>query len=140
MYPTLRSMFIAAVVTLPSLALASEPSEFFEFSAQAAQQKVPLKGEGQILISLKLKPGAHLSPGAPFKLALASKEVEVEKSNFSNAEGKTNEATATTTFSVNYRPKAVGPATVTGKATFYVCIPEKCLRETRELSVKVDII
>jgi hypothetical protein len=137
---------VAAILTLASTALAADPeaTEFYDVTTEGSSQKVKAGEQGQLIISIKAKNGAHVSDEAPLKIELSSPTAALTKSKLSLADSvsakKEGAPYPDPRFVVPFTPSAHGRTTVEAKMTFFICTEKQCARQTKTLSLPVEVM
>ncbi len=100
--------------------------------------------QGTVKIAITTKEGAHVSDEAPLKIELSSKEAKLDKQKLAYTDslakkGEGGKAHPDPRFEVGFTAAAKGKATVEAKLTFFICTDKICARQTKALSLPVEV-
>lgn len=122
----------------------ANPQDQYEVSTEGTSVKVKAGEKGKLVIEIRPKAGAHVSDEAPLKIELSSKESKLDASKLgykdSVGKKKQGEDYATPRFEIGFTPSAQGKTTLEAKMTFFICTASQCARQTKNLSVPVDVM
>lgn len=113
--------------------------EFYEVSTAGTTTKLKAGESGKLVISISTKNGGHVSDKAPLKIELSSKESKFTKDKLSLTDSVAPKE-ADPKFEVGFTPAVQGPTTVEAKMTFFICSEQQCARQTRTLSLPVEVM
>ena len=138
---------VAAVFCLAAFgvwAAESDPSSLYEVSTEGSTQHLAAGERGKLVISIRALAGAHVSDEAPLRIELSSKESKLEKQKLTLADSLNKRPEGATEypdprFEVGFTPSAQGKTSIEGKLTFFICTEKLCLRQTKQLSVPVEV-
>ena len=111
---------------------------FYEVTTTGTTAKLKAGETGKVIISITAKNGAHVSDEAPLKIELSSKQSKLGKEKLTLTDSKTGAANPR--FEVPFTPTAQGPTTVEAKLTFFICTEKLCSRQTKNLSLPVEVM
>lgn len=144
----MRSLFIVVAVCTSTWALAEQPAaegELYEVSTAGSTTRLKAGETGKVVITIRALQGGHVSDEAPLKIELSSKQSTLTKQKLTlqdslrpKAEGDT--AVPDPRFEVEFTPTAQGSTTVEAKMTFFICSQKQCARQSRTLSVPVEVM
>lgn len=139
--------FILIVVSLASWCAFAEQDvgSFYEVSTDGTTARLKAGETGKVIINIKAKNGAHVSDEAPLKIELSSKQSKLAKEKLTLADSTNKKKEGETTypdprFEVGFTPTAQGPTTVEAKMTFFICTEKLCSRQTKNLSLPVEVM
>ncbi len=131
----MKTLAALAVLCCSTVALADEP-DLYDITTEGSTTALKAGAKGNVVIAFRLKPGAHLSDEAPMKIELSSAQATLAKKTLTLADAKKK---GEPRFEVGFTPTAPGPASIDAKLTFFVCTDTRCLRQTKALSVAVEV-
>lgn len=136
-----------SLVLLAGAAAVAEPdvASFYEVTTEGTSASLKAGERGKVKIAIKLKGGAHVSDDAPLRIELSSRQGTLEKTRLTLADSLTRRTEgqadhAEPTFEVAFTPAAPGAATVEAKMTFFICTDTLCARQTKSLSIPVEVL
>ncbi len=122
---------------------APDPSSLYELSASVAAPKVAAGEPATLVISIKAKPGNHISDEAPLRVDLSGVNATPSKATLkladSVAKREAGKPITEVRFEVPYATAQPGPAKAEAKAVVFVCTETLCLRDAKELSVPFEV-
>jgi Disulphide bond corrector protein DsbC len=139
----------AALVALASTQVHAEekvdPSTLYEVSTDGTSTKVKAGEQGVFVLSIKSKPGAHVSDEAPLKLELkggaqlapAQEKLALKDSVAKKAAGQ---QFVDPRFEVPFKATAAGKGTLEAKLTFFICSEQLCARQQKTFSLPVEVL
>jgi hypothetical protein len=138
----------AAVVALVCTQVHAEgqvdPSTLYEVSTEGTSTKMKAGGQGVFVLSIKSKPGAHVSDEAPLKLELkgtqlapAKEKLALKDSVAKKAEGQ---QFVDPRFEVPFTATTAGKGTLEAKLTFFICSEQLCARQQKTFSLPVEVL
>lgn len=138
----------AAVVALAcTQALAEgqvDPSTLYEVSTQGTSTQVKAGEQGVFVLSIKSKPGAHVSDEAPLKLELKGTQLSPTKEKLALADSVAKKAAGQAfvdpRFEVPFKASAAGKGTLDAKLTFFICSEKLCARQQKTFSIPVEVL
>jgi len=138
-----RLILVGVLWALPALAQA-DVSKMYDVSTDGSSTTLKAGEKGKLVIAITTKAGAHVSDEAPLKIEVSSKQGTVDKQKLTMADtlNKKKEGGPEfpdPRFEVGFTPSAKGKASVDAKMTFFVCTDKICARQTKQLSVPVDV-
>ncbi len=140
---------IAVLVTTSWALLASaaevDPSKFYEVTTDGSTTSLKAGESGKVVIAIKVKDGAHVSDEAPLKIELSSKQSKLAKEKLTLADSLNKKPEGATDypdprFEVGFTPATQGPTSVEAKLTFFICTEKLCARQTKQLSLPVEVL
>jgi len=135
----MRSFFVAVLLSfaLPCWAEVDVAS-FYDVTTEGTTTKLKAGETGKVIIDIKVKNGAHVSDEAPLKIELSSKQSTLSKDKLTLADAVKDSPTPR--FEVPFTPTAHGNTTVEAKMTFFICTEKQCARQTKQLSLPVEVM
>jgi len=137
-----RLVLLGVLFALP--VFAQDVASMYDLSTDGSSTALKSGEKGKLVISITTKKGAHVSDEAPLKIELSSKQAAVDKKKLTMADtlNKKKEGGPEfpdPRFEVGFTPSAHGKCTVDAKMTFFVCTDKLCSRQTKDLSLNVDV-
>ncbi len=121
-----------------------DPSTLYVLSTEGSSTQVKVGQQGTFVLSIKPKPGSHVSDEAPLKLELkgsqltpTQEKLAMKDSVAKKAEGQ---AFAEPRFEVPFKAAAAGKGAVEAKLTFFICSEQLCARQQKTVSVPVEVL
>jgi hypothetical protein len=138
----------AAVVAFASAQVQAEgqvdPATLYEVSTEGTSTKVKAGEAGVFVLSIKSKPGAHVSDEAPLKLELKGTQVSPAKEKLALADSVAKKAAGQEfvdpRFEVPFKASAAGKGTLDAKLTFFICSEKLCARQQKTFSIPVEVL
>lgn len=140
----------AALAALASTQVHAEgqvdPSTLYEVSTEGTSTKVKAGEQGVFVLSIKSKPGAHVSDEAPLKLELkggeqlapAQEKLALKDSVAKKAQGQ---QFVDPRFEVPFKATAAGKkAALEAKLTFFICTESLCARQQKTFFLPVEVL
>lgn len=138
----------AALVALASTQVHAEgqvdPSTLYEVSTDGTSTKVKAGEQGMFVLSIKSKPGAHVSDEAPLKLELKSTQLAPAQEKLALKDSVARKAEGQQfvdpRFEVPFKATAAGKGTLEAKLTFFICSEQLCARQQKTFSLPVEVL
>lgn len=142
---TISLLAALSFATLACAAHAEDATNFYDVSTEGTTAKLKAGETGKVIISIKARNGAHVSDEAPLKIELTSKQSKLAKDKLTLADSLNKKKEGETTypdprFEVAFTPSAQGPTTVEAKMVFFICTEKQCMRQTKNLSLPVEVM
>ena len=134
----LTVFFSLIMLAMPTFA-AEEGSNLYEITTAGSTVKLKAGERGKVIIAIKAKDGAHVSDEAPLKIELTSRQAKLEKEKLTLVDAQRASKLADPVFEVGFVPSAQGPTSVDAKMTFFICTDKLCARQSKTLSVPVEV-
>lgn len=135
------------VASLSAAALAGEVDvgALYEVSTEGTTTSLKAGESGKVVIGIKMRGGAHVSDEAPLKLELSSKQSTLAKQKLTLADSVTKKKPGDAEhpdprFEVDFTPTTQGETSVEAKLIFFVCTEKLCARQTKQLSLPVQVL
>jgi hypothetical protein len=142
----MKFKLLTVVVSFAGLAFAqsTDVAALYDVSTEGTSTVVKSGQKGKVVLSIKAKGGAHVSDEAPLKIELSGKQLTLDKNKLTLADSVTQKKAGSTEypnpqFEVAFTPTAPGKATVDAKLTFFICTDKVCARQSKTLSLPVEI-
>jgi hypothetical protein len=120
-----------------------DPSTLYEVSTEGTSTKVKAGDKGVFVLSIKSKPGAHVSDEAPLKLQVKGTQLTPAKAELVLADSVAKKAEGQQwvdpRFEVPFTAAAAGKGTVDAKLTFFICTEKICARQQKTFSIPVEV-
>jgi hypothetical protein len=146
--PSSRSLstlapLLMTLVGAPVLAQDVDPATLYDVSTEGTSTQVKAGGRGTFVLSIKPKPGAHVSDEAPLKLELKSQQLTPEQKTLSLAQSVAKKAEgqqyADPRFEVPFTAATAGKGTLDATLTFFICTEKICARQKKVFSLPVEV-
>lgn len=139
------SVVVAGFLAPHTAQAETDVATFYEVSTAGTTSKLKAGETGKVIIGIKAKNGAHVSDEAPLKIELSSKESKLSKEKLTLADSLNKKKDGETNypdprFEVPFTPTAHGTTTVEAKMTFFICTEKLCSRQTKNLSLPVEVM
>lgn len=142
----ITSLAAAVVALVCTQALAEgqvDPSTLYEVSTEGTSTQVKAGEQGVFVLSIKSKPGAHVSDEAPLKLELKGTQLTPTKEKLALTDSVAKKAAGQTfvdpRFEVPFKASAAGKGTLDAKLTFFICSEQLCARQQKTFSIPVEV-
>jgi hypothetical protein len=143
-FTPMAALLAALAWTAPALAEDVDPASLYEVTTEGTSTQVKAGEKGLFVLSIKTKPGAHVSEEAPLKLEVKGTQVTPEKQKLDRGDSVGKKATgqefADPRFEVPFTAAAAGKGTVDAKLTFFICTEKICARQQKTLSLPVEVL
>jgi hypothetical protein len=120
-----------------------DPSTLYEVSTEGTSTQVKAGEQGVFVLSIKSKPGAHVSDEAPLKLELKGTQLTPTKEKLALADSVAKKAAGQAfvdpRFEVPFKASAAGKGTLDAKLTFFICSEQLCARQQKTFSIPVEV-
>ena len=142
----MRLVLALVLLSIPAFAAEEETVEkYYEVMTTGSTTRLKAGETGKIVISIKVKNGAHVSDEAPLKIELSSRESSISKQKLTladslNPKKEGEKDYPDPKFEVPFTPATQGPTSVEAKMTFFICTEKLCSRQTRQLSFPVEVM
>ncbi|HYO73304.1 MAG TPA: hypothetical protein VEU33_45290 [Archangium sp.] len=142
---SLAAAVVALVCTQVQAQAQVDPTTLYEVSTEGTSAKVKAGEQGVFVLSIKSKPGAHVSDEAPLKLELkggaqltpAQEKLALKDSVAKKAQGQ---QFVDPRFEVPFKATAAGKGTLEAKLTFFICSEQLCARQQKTFSLPVEVL
>lgn len=133
---------VAVLVTACTAQAEADVSGKYEVTTEGTTAKVKAGEKGTVVIAINAKPGAYVSEEAPLKIELSSAAAKLDKQKLTLADSVTKKAEGSKDhpnprFEVGFTTAA--KATIEAKMVFFICTEKVCARQTKQLSLPVDV-
>ncbi len=134
----MRPLMLVLLFSMARPAFAEvDVASFYEVTTEGTTTRLKAGETGKVIISIKVKNGAHVSDEAPLKIELSSKQSKLPKAKLTLADALDPKAPR---FEVPFTPTAQGATTVEAQMTFFICTEKLCARQTKHLSLPVEVM
>ncbi len=141
---TLAAAVVALACTRGHAEAPVDPATLYEVSTAGTSTQLKTGGQGTFVLTIKSKPGAHVSDEAPLKLELKGAQLSFTQETLalkdSVAKKAEGQAFVDPRFEVPFTATAAGKGTVEAKLTFFICTEQLCARQKKTLSVPVEVL
>ena len=135
---------VAVLMVACGVRAESNPAKSYDVSTEGTTTKLKAGEKGKLVIEIRSKAGAHVSDEAPLKIELSSKEskLDAQKLGYKDSVGKKKQRRGypTPRFEVASPPPRRARPPLEAKMTFFICTASQCARQTKNLSVPVDVL
>ena len=121
-----------------------DPSTLYEVSTAGTSARMKASEQGVFVLSIKSKPGAHVSSEAPLKLELkgtqltpAQERLALKDSVDKKVEGKDF---VDVRFEVPFKATAAGKGALEAKLSFFICSEQLCALQKKTFSLPVEVL
>lgn len=136
-------MKLFAVLILLAVGPAQAAQDLCAVSTGGTTTSLKPGEKGTFVIAFSLGEGAHVSEDAPLKISLSGEKVTFEKPLLTLADSvakkQGGEPYPAPRFEVGFVP-AAGAKSVEATLSFYVCTATQCVRQTRTVSVPLEVL
>lgn len=149
MLRTSRFTPVAAVLaalawTSPVFANEVDPATLYEVTTEGTSTQVKAGEKGVFVLSIKTKPGAHVSEEAPLKLDVKGTQLTPAKEKLGREDSVSKKAAgqefADPRFEVPFNTASAGKGSVDAKLTFFICTEKICARQQKTVSLPVEVL
>lgn len=137
-------LVVAVLAAMPALA-ETDVKDLYDVSTEGTSTAVKAGEKGTVVIAFKTKDAAHVSDEAPLKIELSGKDVKLDKAKLTLADSvakkevDAGKSVPDPRFEVGFTAAGKGKVTVDAKLTFFICTDKICARQTKSLSLPVDV-
>jgi hypothetical protein len=121
-----------------------DPATLYEVSTAGSSAQVKTGESGVFVLSIKSKPGAHVSDEAPLRLELKGTGVVPTQDKLALKDSVAKKAAGhefvDPRFEVPFKADAAGKGRVEAKLTFFICSEQLCARQQKTFSVPVEVL
>ena len=132
-----RFLLLAASVSAILLSVSAFATEGTEYDVKGSAADAKVGERSTVHLEIIAKNGAHISDEAPLKIALSAKGAKLEKDKLVRADGGADKEKAQ--FNVGFVAAAPGTTTIDADMVFFVCTDKLCERQTKKLSIPVNV-
>lgn len=132
----MNKSLLLLLALLPLTAVAVE-GELVAVRTDGSTTRLKAGESGRLAITLSPQEGAHLSHEAPVKIELVSAHAKLERERLTLADARADGNDAR--FEVGFTPIVQGPMRLDAKLSFFVCTPSTCERQTRVVTLHVEV-
>lgn len=130
---------ILLLTLLPLVTLAAE-ADLVKVRTDGSTTRLKAGESGRLSITLSPREGAHVSREAPLRIELASAHAQLEKERLTLADAAEGHGEGgDARFEVAFTPIVQGPMTLEATLSFFVCTQSTCERQTRAVSLRVEV-
>lgn len=134
----MKALALLLLVCAPSLAWAGD---LYSLSTADSSSQVKAGERGRVVIAFSLAEGAHVSDEAPLKISLSGAQVTLDKATLTLADSTTSRKEgqgAAPRFEVPF-VAARGASAIEARLSFFVCTATQCVRQTRTLTIPLEV-
>ncbi|MCP3101224.1 hypothetical protein LZ198_20325 [Myxococcus sp. K15C18031901] len=143
-FSPVAALLLALSWGAPALADEVDPASLYEVSTEGSSAQLKAGEKGVFVVSVKTKPGAHVSDEAPLKLEVKGAHVSVAKEKLGREDSVSKKAAGQEfvdpRFEVPLTATAAGKGSVDAKLVFFICTEKICARQQKTLSVPVEVL
>lgn len=139
----MRAVILSISLMLGVPALAAEPGagaeKSYRVDTQGTTQAVSRGATGKLVLSIVPLEGTHVHPQAPLKIVLSgSAGLKLERDALARKDAVDPKAEGAR-FEIPFTALTAGAQEARAKIEFYLCSDDWCARQTRDVSVKIDV-
>jgi hypothetical protein len=138
----IRVLSVLALLVIAPAARAADPAaeaaKSYRIETQGSTTEVKVGGKGTLVLSIVPVEKVHVHPQAPLKIALAARGLTLEKASLGHKDAVDPKAEAPR-FEVPFVATAAGKQEATAKLDFFICSDQWCVKQTRDVTVAVNV-
>jgi hypothetical protein len=137
----IRALALAAVLAVP-VARAADPAAdaatSYRLDTAGSTTEVKAGGKGRIVLAIVPVGKVHVHPQAPLKISLESSGLALDKTSLGHADAVDPKAEGPR-FEVPFTAAKAGKQDARAKVDFYICSDQWCVKQTRDVTVAVNV-
>lgn len=141
----MRALFVSVVTALALAGLAraagpdSDAARSYRLETEGTTRQLASGAEGKLVIAIVPLNGTHVHPSAPLKIALSgSAGLKLSRDKLGHADAIDPQAEAPR-FEVPFTGTQAGAQEARAKVDFFLCSDEWCMKQSRDLSVAIQV-
>ncbi len=127
---------LIAVASLFSVTAFAQDDGLATVSTDGSTAKLKAGEKGKMVIAFHVAAGSHISDEAPLKIELSSEKAALDKKLLTLADSTQK---GEPKFEVGFGAGGKGSTAIDAKLTYFVCTDTKCVRQSKKLSVAVEV-
>ncbi|MCP3142423.1 hypothetical protein [Pyxidicoccus xibeiensis] len=143
-FTPVAALLAALAWAAPAFADDVDPTTLYEVSTEGTSTQVKAGEKGVFVLSIKSKPGAHVSEEAPLKLEVKGTQVAPAKEKLGREDSVAKKAAGQEfvdpRFEIPLTASAAGKGTVDAKLVFFICTEKICARQQKTVSLPVEVL
>ncbi len=143
-FTPVAAVLAALAWAAPAFADDVDPTTLYEVTTEGTSTQVKAGEKGVFVLSVKTKPGAHVSEEAPLKLEVKGSQVTPAKEKLGREDSVAKKAAGQEfvdpRFEVPFTTAAAGKGTVDAKLLFFICTEKICARQQKTVSLPVEVL
>jgi hypothetical protein len=137
----IRALALAVVLAVPA-ARAADPAadaaRSYRLDTAGSTTEVKAGGKGTIVLAIVPVGKVHVHPQAPLRISLESSGLALEKTSLGHADAVDPKAEGPR-FEVPFTAAKAGKQDARAKVDFYICSDQWCVKQTRDVTVAVNV-
>ncbi|MFP2931976.1 hypothetical protein ACLESO_43785 [Pyxidicoccus sp. 3LG] len=144
-FTPVAAVLAALAWAAPAVADEVDPTTLYEVSTEGTSTQVKAGEKGVFVLSIKTKPGAHVSEEAPLKLEVKGTQVSPAKEKLGREDSVAKKAAGQEFVDPRFEvpltaAAAAGKGTVDAKLLFFICTEKICARQQKTVSLPVEVL
>jgi hypothetical protein len=143
-FTPVAAVLAALAWAAPAFADDVDPTTLYEVTTEGTSTQVKAGEKGVFVLSVKTKPGAHVSEEAPLKLEVKGSQVTPAKEKLGREDSVAKKAAGQEfvdpRFEVPFTTASAGKGTVDAKLLFFICTEKICARQQKTVSLPVEVL
>jgi hypothetical protein len=127
---------VTILASLFALTAFAQDDSLATVSTEGSSSKLKAGEKGKVVIAFHVAAGSHISAEAPLKLELSSEKAALDKKLLTLADSRQK---GEPRFEVGFGTEGKGSTAIDAKLTYFVCTDTKCVRQSKKLSVAVEV-
>lgn len=127
---------LSLVASLFALTAFAQDDSLATVSTDGSTTRLKAGEQGKLVIAFHVAAGSHISDEAPMKIELSSEKAALDKKLLTLADSKQK---GEPKFEVGFGAAGKGSAAIDARLTYFVCTDTKCVRQSKKLSVAVEV-
>jgi hypothetical protein len=117
---------------------AAEAAQSYRIETAGTTTDLKAGGKGSLVLAIVPVGKVHVHPQAPLKITLESKGLALEKTSLGHKDAVDPKAEGPR-FEVPFVASAAGRHDATAKLDFFICSDQWCVKQTRDVTVAVNV-
>ncbi len=134
-------MLLVLSLALPAVAAdpGADAARSYRIVTDGTTRQLGVGGAGKLVLAIIPEKGAHVHPAAPLKIALeGTPGLKISRVQLGHADALDPTAEGPR-FEVPFTALAAGEQSARAKVDFYICSESWCVKQTRDVTVAVDV-
>jgi len=130
-----------ALAAAPALAAdaAADAAKSYRIETEGTTRRLEAGGAGKLVLTIVPAKGSHVHPAAPLKIALSGTPgLKLSKEQLGHADAVDPKAEGPR-FEVPFTAAAAGAQEARARLDFFICSETWCVKQSREVSVAVEV-
>ncbi len=135
----LASLLSVASVSALTADAGVDAAKSYRLETAGTTQQLAAGGSGKLVLAIVPAKGTHVHPAAPLKITLAGTPgLKLSREQLGHGDAVDPKAEGPR-FEVPFTATAAGAQQARARLEFYICSEEWCLKQSRDLTVAVDV-